>query len=44
MQGTCAAFYALSPIPYVSARTAGHFTLTHGNAAGAETFDYLVVN
>lgn len=30
--------------PYVSARTAGTgFTLTHGSAAGGETYDCLVI-
>jgi hypothetical protein len=44
VQGKSAAFYALSPIPYVSAKNAGSFVLTHGDAAGTETFDYIVVN
>ena len=44
VQGTSAAFYGLSPIPYVSAKNAGSFVLTHGDAAGTETFDYAVVN
>lgn len=44
VQGTSSAFHGLSPIPYVSAINAGSFVLTHGNAAGTETFDYVVVN
>ena len=44
VQATCAGFGALSPVPYVSAKAAGAFTLTHGDAAGTETFDYIVVS
>ena len=44
VQAASAGFSALSPIPYVSAKSAGHFTLTHGNAVGNETFGYVVVN
>ena len=44
VQGTCSAFFGLDPIPYVSAKASGSFTLTHGDAAGTETFDYIVVN
>ena len=44
VQGTNAGFVGLSPLPYVSAKAEGSFTLTHGSAAGTETFDYIVVN
>ena len=44
VQGTCSAFYGLSPIPYVSAVNEDSFVLTHGSAAGSETFDYIVVS
>ena len=44
VQATSAAFQGLSPIPYVSAVNSGSFVLTHGSAAGTETFDYVVVN
>ncbi|GEM_PF-4067882 len=44
VQGTNAGFGGLSPAPYVSAVGEGSFTLTHGSAAGTETFFYLVVN
>ena len=44
VQATNADFVGLSPIPYVSAKSSGSFTLTHGDADGDETFDYLVVN
>jgi len=44
VQATSAGFVGLDPIPYVSAKSEGSFTLTHGDAAGTETFDYIVVN
>jgi len=44
VQARSAGFQQLSPIPYVSAINAGSFVLTHGSAAGTETFDYIVVN
>jgi hypothetical protein len=44
VQARSSAFGALSPRPYVSAKGSGSFTLTHGSAAGTETFDYIVVN
>lgn len=44
VQGTCSGFVGLDPIPYVSARAEGSFTLTHGDAAGTEGFVYIVVN
>ena len=44
VQGTNAAWSGLSPVPYVSAVGEGSFTLTHGSAAGTETFFYLVAN
>lgn len=43
LQGTSSAFYGLSPIPYVSSVSSGEFVITHGSAAGTETFDYVVV-
>ena len=44
VQGTNAGFGGLTPTPYVSAVGEGSFTLTHGTAAGTETFFYLVIN
>ncbi|HUV40076.1 MAG TPA: hypothetical protein VMY39_10700, partial [Planctomycetota bacterium] len=44
VQATSSAFVGLDPIPYVSAVNSGSFALTHGDAAGTETFDYIVVN
>ena len=44
VQARSSGFQGLSPLPYVSAINAGSFVLTHGSAAGTETFDYLVVN
>ena len=44
VQGTNAGLVGLSPLPYVSAKAEGSFTLTHGSAACTETFDYIVVN
>ena len=44
VQGTNSDFMGLSPVPYVSAKSSGSFTLTHGDADGDETFDYVVVN
>ena len=44
VQGTSSGFVGLNPIPYVSAVNSGSFVLTHGDAAGSETFDYSVVN
>lgn len=44
VQATSSAFVGLNPIPYVSAVNAGSFQLTHGDAAGTETFDYVVVD
>jgi len=44
VQATSSAFQGLDPIPYVSAVNSGSFVLTHGDAAGSETFDYAVVN
>ena len=44
VQATSAGFVGLDPIPYVSAVNSGSFVLTHGDAAGTETFDYIVVN
>ena len=43
VQSRSAGFNGLSPLPYVSAVNAGSFILTHGSAAGTETFDYIVV-
>ena len=44
VQATSSGFVGLDPIPYVSAVNSGSFVLTHGDAAGSETFDYIVVN
>jgi hypothetical protein len=44
VQGTNAGFMGLAPMAYVSAQEEGSFTLTHAQAAGTETFVYLVVN
>jgi hypothetical protein len=44
VQARSAAFQQLNPIPYVSGVNSGSFVLTHGSAAGSETFDYVVVN
>lgn len=44
VQATSSGFVGLDPIPYVSAVNSGSFVLTHGDAAGTETFDYIVVN
>ena len=42
VQGTSAGFSGVSP--YVSGVSEGSFALTHGQAAGTETFVYIVVN
>ena len=44
VQGTNAGFAGLSGGVYVSAVAEGSFTLTHGQAAGTESFVYVVVN
>ena len=43
VQARSAGFQQLNPIAYVSAINSGSFVLTHGNAAGTETFDYFIV-
>jgi hypothetical protein len=43
-QGTNAGYAGVSATVYVSAQSEGSFTLTHGQAAGTETFVYIVVN
>jgi len=43
VQPTNAAAAALATLPYPSAKSAGTgFTLTHANANGTETFDYIL--
>ena len=44
VQGTSAGFMGLTGPAYVSAVGEGSFTLTHGQAAGTETFVYVAVN
>ena len=44
VQPTSSGFVGLDPIPYVSALNSGSFVLTHGDAAGTESFDYVVVS
>ena len=43
VQGTSAGFEGLSPRPYVSAVAEGSFTLTHGTAAGTESFAWVAI-
>ena len=43
VQGTSAGFEGLSPRPYVSGQTEGSFTLTHGEAAGTESFAWVAI-
>ena len=44
VQPTCGEFWLPGPPPYVSAVNSGSFYLAHGDAAGTETVDYVVVN